>query len=99
VEIGFSIQDGGKDRRCFVLQVRGEIDLNTVERLARRIRSFPLADTVVVDLGGVTFIDSSGIKVLAQSKEERGDRFRIHGAPPPITHVFETAGLLRLLES
>ena len=63
--------DGAGDRA--VLRVAGEIDFATgdafraaVDDLAARVDNAP----VVLDIGGVTFMDSSGLAVLANLASE-----------------------------
>jgi anti-anti-sigma factor len=52
------------------LTVRGEIDIDTVRRLVRA-REQALTgrpEWMVIDLGGVSFIDSSGLKFLLETQ-------------------------------
>lgn len=60
------------------------------------------ADEVVLDLTQVTFIDSTGIGVIAQANRvlNSGEvkRLRVIGRQPPILEVFEATGLAGLLE-
>ena len=53
-----------------VLEVRGELDLATAPTLGQRIRR-PLfwegTENVIVDLSGVSFLDSSGVSALLLS--------------------------------
>jgi anti-sigma B factor antagonist len=67
---GFSIEEEPLEHGTHVLSVSGELDLATGPVLGQRIRR-PLfwKDLVrlVVDLSGVTFIDSSGTSALVLS--------------------------------
>ena len=50
------------DGDAFVIEVSGEIDLHTASELQRTVdRLSPFPHPVVLDLGGVGFIDSTGI--------------------------------------
>ena len=60
------------------------------------------ADEVILDLSQVTFIDSTGLGVIAQANRvlNSGEvkRLRVIGEHPPVREVFEAAGLAGLLE-
>lgn len=80
------------------LPLEGEIDLHVAPRLegslARIIKKQP--DQVVVDLSGVTFIDSSGLAVLIramQGVQEYGGQFTLSGMNEQVRPIFETARL------
>jgi anti-sigma B factor antagonist len=50
-----------------VLQVDGEIDISTADQLRTALEKALSADpTLVVDMGGVTFFDAAGVRVLLQ---------------------------------
>lgn len=46
------------------LRLEGEIDLAAADRLADALRAAIESGTTVVDLSGVTFLDSTGLHVL-----------------------------------
>jgi len=54
------------------VRVRGELDMSTAPQLATALSEAGRgpAETVVLDLSGVTFIDSSALRVLVQSGRE-----------------------------
>ena len=53
------------DGDALVIEVSGEIDLHTASELQRTVdRLSPFPHPVVLDLGGVGFIDSTGIRAL-----------------------------------
>ena len=62
----FGLCDEAVDETTHVLSPKGEIDILTAPQLARRLLG--LAEEgktgVVVDLSGVTFMDSTGLSVL-----------------------------------
>jgi len=81
-----------------VLPLEGEIDLHVSPRIAstlkEMIRKRPAR--LVVDLTGVTYIDSSGLAVLIegmQDVEEYGGRFGLAGVQENVLPIFETARL------
>jgi len=81
-----------------VLPLEGEIDLRTSPRLEnsllRMIKKRP--PHVVVDLSGVTFIDSSGLAVLIramQDVQKYGGKLRLSGMNENVRPIFEIARL------
>jgi anti-anti-sigma factor len=68
------------------------------ERLAAIEEQAPAR--VVIDLGGLAFIDSSGLRVLllADSRaRERGFELVLAPGPEPVQRVFEMTGALDVL--
>jgi anti-sigma B factor antagonist len=75
----------------------GELDLATAPELRATIDELLGAgfDDVVVDLAGVTFLDSSGLHVLLAlhaAAELGGYRFRLRPGPPGVQRIFELTG-------
>jgi anti-sigma B factor antagonist len=81
-----------------VVVATGAIDLASTGVLADAIDAASGAAVVVVDLSGVTFLDSSGLRVLAQQHRrltDGDDRSRLALVVPgdPVARVLEAAGL------
>jgi anti-sigma B factor antagonist len=81
-----------------VLPLEGEIDLHVTPRIASTLREMirKRPARLVVDLTGVTYIDSSGLAVLIegmQDVEEYGGRFGLAGLQDNVRPIFETARL------
>ena len=81
-----------------VLPLEGEIDLHISPRVARSLRSMiaKRPEHVVVDLSGVTFIDSSGLAVLInamQDVKEYGGKFTLSGITHNVRSILEMARL------
>lgn len=81
-----------------VLPLEGEIDLHVSPRLARSLARMiaKRPEHVVVDLSGVTFIDSSGLAVLInamQDIKEYGGKLTLAGINNNVRSIFETARL------
>lgn len=81
-----------------VLPLEGEIDLHVSPRLDRALASMikKRPPHVVVDLSGVTFIDSSGLAVLIralQNVKEYGGKLTLSGVNSNVRPVFEMARL------
>ncbi len=73
----------------------GEVDMTVAGELeaalAGALRSRPLPETLVVDLGGLRFMDSSGVHVLLgvhRRAVARGVRLVLLPAPPEVQQVF-----------
>ncbi len=79
--------------RVRVLHVRGDLDLVSVDALRRQLADACLdgdPPEVVVDLTGVTFIDSTGLGVLVDA------RTRLVGRGSTLTLVVQRESLLRV---
>jgi anti-anti-sigma factor len=77
------------------LVVSGEIDLSVAGRFAQELDSL-VADTNakgVVDLSGVGFIDSSGVRELLKAKKAAGGELSLLTPSAPCRHVLEISGV------
>ena len=85
-----------------MVTVIGDFDMSMAGIVRQRIGAHLAGDEVVLDLTNVTFIDSTGLGVIAQANRllNSGEvkRLRVIGRQPPILAVFEAAGLESLLE-
>ena len=87
----------GADARA---ALSGEFDMNatfTVEPALERVLDEPGLERLVVDLSGLSFIDSTGMGVLVRLRSEaepRGVELAPVPGPPEVQRVFDTAGLL-----
>ena len=76
-------------------EVRGEIDAHTAPTLAAALTELPTG-VVTVDVGGVSFMDSSGLRVLieaaSRAREGSGDLVIVHSTPG-IARLVEISGL------
>ncbi len=90
-QVGPAGQGGGR-----VVTVRGELDLAAADRLWSAIEPLLLPGALVVfDGTDMTFLDSSGLRVLLQAHkraESEGAVFRLVAAQPPVRRVLELAG-------
>lgn len=81
-----------------VLRVHGDIDLRTVDAF-RAAAQQPLSqrpELLVVDLSGVTFLDSSGLKVLDDIQRRADDhqgRVALVVPDPRLLRLLEITGL------
>lgn len=84
------------------LAVRGELDISGVAELDRSLAALEgeQPTVLVIDLRGVTFLDSSGLRaLLAADRRARNDgrRLVLVRAPDSVHRVFEIALLDRRL--
>jgi len=93
----FRIEIGQRDGAT-VLSVTGEIDLATAPLLDEQISAVEAGDaeTILVDLDRVSFIDSSGLQVLLSHvfSEQNGKRIRLTKGSPQVVRLFEVSGML-----
>jgi anti-anti-sigma factor len=96
-DVGVSITMERRDGATIVA-VAGEIDIASGGQLEQEITA-ALADPgsgVVVDLHGVTFLDSSGISVLLKGRrlaDTRGVGYRVTGANNMVRQVLDLTGV------
>ena len=88
-----------RDEDTVTVHVAGDLDLATVAELDRVTLGAVTGDagTVVIDLAGVTFIDSAGINTLLKSRrlaDERSRTFRIANATGVVHDVLDLTGVL-----
>ena len=85
--------------RGVMLTFVGDLDLHGVTQLHQRldeVRADGGIGLLELDLGQVTFIDSSGLQAILAARhvlEEAGTPTRIVSVSPPVTRVAEIAGL------
>lgn len=90
--------------RVVHLQLAGELDLAAAPELSDSIRCVSAAHgpcEVIVDLREVTFMDSTGIRVLADAHRRlcaEGCRLVITDPPPLVQRILEVMGFDRLLD-
>ena len=79
----------------------GELDVNTAPELRERLSALigAGANLIVIDLSGVTFIDSTALSVMVSAlkrlRQADGD-LELASPTPSVRRVFEITGLTRL---
>jgi anti-sigma B factor antagonist len=74
----------------------GELDLATVAELETTLERVDLGDRIVLDLAGVTFLDSSALRVLLatiRGAEEAGGTVELVAPEPGVARVLEIAAI------
>ena len=92
-----------EDKRHLMAQVAGELDhhgaKSVMEELDRRIDQAQPRE-LTLDLGGLTFTDSSGIAGLLRAHRRMGQiqgSMRVVNTPDQAGRVFRAAGLERII--
>jgi anti-sigma B factor antagonist len=92
----------GHHRDTATVVVAGELDLATAPRLREHLEA--LAQTgpaaIVLDLGGLTFMDSTGVSLLLatwRGAERRGVRLSLTRVPDDVLRLLELCGVAALL--
>ena len=77
-----------------VVRIGGELDLATVGELAAPLKDLLAREPqpVVLELGGLDFMDSSGVAVLIRIANHF-ERLETRGARPAVRRVIEVLGL------
>ena len=86
----------------YVVAVAGDLDASSVGRLDAEVRAAEATDVnrIVLDLSGLNFMDSTGLRALlqAQARSERdSNRLRIVRGPRRVQRVFELTNTQELL--
>lgn len=91
-----------RDGVLHAISVQGELDLANADVLERELVRVEGTDalSIVLDLSGLTFIDSTGVRLLigahARSRAD-ADRLTLLRGPRSVQRVFELTGVLDIL--
>jgi anti-sigma B factor antagonist len=87
---------------ALIIAIRGELDLATRVSVERALSAAPAsAGSIVIDLEGLTFCDSSGLGALVAAHEAAtasGSRFVIRRASPAVRRLFAISGVDQTIE-
>jgi anti-sigma B factor antagonist len=94
--------ESSRPGRAFV-HVSGELDLATAPAFADEVsaRLVRPIDTICVDLGRLSFIDSSGLRALHEIRtraDEQGVRLLLMSVPAQMRRVLELTNMTELFE-
>lgn len=82
-----------------VVRVTGELDMATAPELEACLLGLD-GDDIMIDMAGLTFMDSSGISVLITAfkrSTKGGHTFVLRGPTPPVVSVLELSGVDQVL--
>jgi anti-sigma B factor antagonist len=86
------------ERSPVVLAISGDLDVAGATAAHKRLLALPLrpGDQLVLDLSGVTFMDSTGVRLILQAREHalrHGAGFAVARGPESVMRVLELVGL------
>ena len=82
------------------MRLSGELDLAGVDQFERLLTD-PAPGTYILDMRGLTFIDSSGLRALIMADQRvrgEGGRFIVVRGPDRVNEVLEVTGVARQIE-
>lgn len=98
---GFLEVRSERDDDEHVIALRGELDLDGAERVTQELQRAEATDVrrIVLDLSGLRFIDSSGIRLIlaAHARSRMDGRLALIRGPQPVQRVFELSGVTERL--
>jgi anti-anti-sigma factor len=90
------------ERDHVIVAPQGDLDMATVGVVEQELRQLQEAGfgSIVLDLQGLTFMDSSGLHLAMRWADEasrNGFAFAIEPGPPVVQRIFELAAVIELL--
>jgi anti-sigma B factor antagonist len=79
-----------------IVEPRGELDVATVQKLGAILEEIKSAGRLVLDLRGLSFIDSSGLHLLValnQRAQRHGFQLALVAPAPPVDRAIQVSGL------
>ncbi|HLH29410.1 MAG TPA: STAS domain-containing protein [Acidimicrobiales bacterium] len=86
------------DAAAQVLRIEGEVDLDSAEELGQALER--CNGNVILDLAGVSFMDSSGLGTLIRARNRlaaEGGSLSVQAVAPNVRRLFELTGLTEFL--
>jgi anti-sigma B factor antagonist len=101
-DLKISVDQVGKDT---VVRLSGRVDVDSSPDLRDRLRTLfsekALRKTIIVDLTGVSYIETSGVATLIETlriARHHETTFRLQGLSGAVLRLFEVTGVLALFE-
>jgi anti-sigma B factor antagonist len=95
--VSFSIADSSDGPRKVVIWVTGDLDAETSRAVRARLAQAQrhARSDVILDLTGVTFVDSVGLSALVSGAQALGvgGQLRVISPPPRVAELLNEAGL------
>jgi len=98
---GMHDQDERRADEIAVLALEGELDLAAAPSMRARIDHAADGRALVIDMRGVTFVDSAALKELLRARTElpaRDVRLVLAGVPPPVRRLLDLTRASELFE-
>lgn len=93
------------NKKTTIARVSGELDLMVADEFRTKVDAAMeenCSDNIVLNLSGVSFIDSSGLGVILGRYKKaslRGGKMAIACTPPQVRRILELSGILRIADS
>ena len=84
-------------RNRLLIELSGEMDVVGVNQLDRRL-FLPRRANIDLDLGGLTFVDTAGLRFLAMVGGKKGGKAEVVACSPAARQALELAGLAGLIQ-
>jgi anti-sigma B factor antagonist len=98
-----SVDRAGKDA---IVQLTGRVDVDSSPDLRDRLRILlseeALSETIIVDLAGVSYIETSGVATLIEAlriARHHQTKFRLQGLSGAVLRLFQVTGVLALFDA
>ena len=89
----FAVRSHGSPR-CEFIELAGELDMATAPHLEAILdRLLVIPDQIVVVVERLTFIDSSGLRLLLRASQLVGGRIHLRGCSQQIVELLDISGL------
>lgn len=91
-----------REGEIHTIALTGELDVATAEAVQRELERVEATDaaSIVLDLSGVTFMDSTGVRLLVQAharSREDANRLSLRRGGPAVQRVLQLSGVDVLL--
>jgi anti-sigma B factor antagonist len=89
----------GSDAKRAILRLKGKLSLESVNNFIRTVRPEPAA-SLVLEMSGVSFLDSAGLGALVQMyvhRRNKGQNLALAGLTQQGNAIIQVAGLRNLL--
>ncbi len=96
-KLGSLVVRSEREGEVHIIELIGELDLDGAPQLEESLREAEAGDatSIVVDLGRLEFIDSTGLRLLVMAAERAPDgRFSLLRGPKQVHRVFEITDLV-----
>lgn len=88
-----------KNNNVCIVTVEGDVDTLTAPELDREVsNAVPACKKLVLDMGGVDYISSAGIRSIVKARQQMGgDNFALKKVSPPVLSVLKLTGFLKII--
>ena len=98
---GYTLEDSGCKDRC-VLLVSGRIDSSNAENFAEDLKSLlsdgRASDGLEMNLNGLTYISSTGLRILLGLRKQQGHQLRLVDVDDAVYNILEMTGFTNIFQ-